>query len=282
MTGDARLFQICYDAESRAAVDPAFEPLDNAASERPDWFEYWPIRRFLRGTPLEEHAYYGFFSPRFYAKTHLRGAQVREFLGTAGGADVVTFSPHPCHCACFINVFDQGEAFYPGIYATVAAFLRDVDPSFSLDTFVTHSRNTVFSNFFVARPPFWRRWLDLCERLYAHAEAPDSPLYAELGIRHEYRKEGGPAMSVQRKVFVLERLVSYLLHVGRVTIVNYPPFSFPLSERFVGHLPELMELDRLKLAFCETGDPRHLYAYAELRGRVLRGAYDRMEPTSAG
>lgn len=282
MAGEARLFQICYDEATRTAVDPDFEPLDNTGGERTDWFEYWPIRRYLAEAQLEEGTYYGFFSPRFYSKTHLRGAQVRDFLRKVGDADVVTFSPHPCHCACFVNVFDQGEAFYPGIYETVAAFLREVDPSFRLDTFVTHSRNTVFSNFFVARPPFWRRWLDLCERLVAHAESPGSPLHAELSIVHEYRKEGGPAMSVQRKVFVLERLISYLLHVGRVSVANYPPFSFPLSDRFVGHLPELMELDRLKLAFCDTGDVRHLYAYAELRGRVLRGAYDRMEPTTVG
>lgn len=278
MSCDVRVFQIYYDVATRDAVDPDFEPLDNSASERPDWFEYWPIRGFLRSATLEEGTFYGFFSPRFYSKTHLRGAQVRAFVGAAEAADVVTFSPHPCHCACFINVFEQGEAFYPGIYKTVASFLREVDPGFSLDSFVTHSRNTVFSNFFVARPTFWRRWLELCERLVAHAESPASPLHAELSIRHEYRKEGGPAMAVQRKVFVLERLISYLLQVGRVRVVNYPPFSFPLSDRFAGRLAELMELDRLKIAFSESGDTRHLYAYAALRDRVLRAAYGMREP----
>jgi hypothetical protein len=270
MTAAARIFQIHYDAATRAAVDPDFEPLDNAASARPDWFEFWPIWGFLRSGALEEDRFYGFLSPRFYAKTRLRGSQVHEFVRASAEADVITFSPHPCHCACFINVFEQGEAFYPGIYRTVTSFLRDVDPGFSLDTFVTHSRNTVFSNYFVARPAFWRRWLALCERLFAHAESPASPLYAELAIVHEYRKEGGPGMSVQRKVFVLERLVSYLLEVGRVRVVNYPPFAFPLSERFAGRVDELIELDRLKLAFCDSGDPRHLHAYAALRGRVLR------------
>jgi len=282
MASAARLFQICYDQVTREAVDPDFEPLDNAAGERPDWYEYWPIQRFLRTATLDENTYYGFFSPRFFSKTGLRGAQVREFLQTVEDAEVVTFSPHPCHCACFINVFEQGDAFYPGIRDSAVAFLREVDPAFQMDTFVTHSRNTVFSNYFVARPTFWRRWLALCERLAAHAESPAMPLHAELGVVHEYRKEGGPAMSVQRKVFLLERLVSYLLHVSQVKVVNYPPFSLPLSDRFVGHLPDLIELDRLKLAFCDTGDARHLYAYAALRGKVLRGAYDRMEPTPVG
>ena len=39
--------------------------LDNLRNERPDWREYWPIRRFLlEGTP-DPDAFYGFFSPRF-------------------------------------------------------------------------------------------------------------------------------------------------------------------------------------------------------------------------
>jgi hypothetical protein len=282
MSSPTRLFQICYDEATRAAVDPDFEALDNSSSERHDWYEYWPIRSFLSGAALDERSLYGFFSPRFYSKTHLRGAQVREFLQAAEDADVVTFSPHPCHSACFINVFEQGEFFYPGIYGTLAAFLGEVDPGFRPDLFVTHSRNTVFSNYFVARPSFWRRWMALCERLRAHADSPDSPLHAGLAIRHEYRKEGGPAMSVERKVFVLERLASYLLQTAGVRVVNYSPFLFPPSERFVGHLPELIELDRLKLAFSDSGDARHLFAYAELRTTVLRDAYGRMEPTPAG
>jgi len=45
-TSGLRVFQIHYDAASRAALDPDFEPLDNSRSERPDWYEYWPIRQF--------------------------------------------------------------------------------------------------------------------------------------------------------------------------------------------------------------------------------------------
>jgi hypothetical protein len=230
------------------------------------------MREFLRREPLDERTLYGFFSPRFAAKTGLRGAQVLEFARAAPEAEVVTFSPHPCHSACFINVFEQGEFFYPGIRETAAAFLAEAAPGFRLDTFVTHSRNTVFSNYFLARPSFWRKWLALAERLYERAEQP-GPLQALLAREHDYGKEGGPSMPVQVKVFVLERLVTFLLDTGRIAVANYPPFSFPLSDRFAGRLAELVELDRLKLAFRDSGDPRHLHAYAALRVQVLRAAY---------
>jgi hypothetical protein len=280
MPARVRVFQIHYDAATQAAVDPDFEPLDNSASARPDWYEFWPIREFLRGAALDEQALYGFFSPRFAAKTGLRGAQVLAF-SAAEPADVVTFSPHPCHSACFVNVFEQGEFFYPGIHDAGAAFLREAVPAFSLDTFVTDSRNTVFSNYFLARPAFWRRWSALAERLYAVASS-SSPLAALLAREHDYGKEGGgPSMAVQVKVFVLERLASVLLEGGQFAVRNYPPFDLPLSDRFAGRLAELVALDGLKRAFRDSGDPKHLYAYADLRARVLREAYGGAAPRTA-
>ena len=47
MASRVHAFQIFYNDATRAAVDPAFQPLDNSANERPDWYEYWPIRRFF-------------------------------------------------------------------------------------------------------------------------------------------------------------------------------------------------------------------------------------------
>ncbi len=273
MRNRLRAFQIHYDAATRAALDPEFEPLDNAGSERPDWFEYWPIRRFLRGEELDDAAWYGFFSPRFHAKTHLTGAQVREFAAGAGDAEVITFSPHPCHCACFVNVFEQADFFYPGTLEAAAGFLGVAAPGFGLDTFITHSRNTVFSNFFLARPAFWRRWSATCERLFELSEAPGSRLHAQLNRVHDYAKEGGPSSPVRVKVFLMERVASTLIQRDKVKVVNYPTFSMPLSERFRGRLAELVELDRLKLAFFDTGDPAHLYAYAAQRGTLLKAAY---------
>lgn len=270
MRSGVRVLQIHYDAATRAGLDPDFEPLDNAGSERPDWYEYWPIRQFLRREPLQDATYYGFFSPRFYAKTRLHGREVREFARGAGDVEVITFSPQPDYSACFINVFEQGEFTYSGICEAAALLLREVAPAFNLDTFVTHSRNTVFSNYFLARPSFWRRWSALCDRLYAAAETPGSRLHALLNRTHQYSKEGASARPVQVKVFVMERLASFLLEFDKVAVANYPPFSLPPSERFLGSVPQLIELDRLKLAFCDSGDPQHLYAYSVQRNLLLK------------
>ena len=48
-----RLFQIAYSPATLAAVEPGFEVLDNLANPRPDWYEFWPMRRYLREQPLD-------------------------------------------------------------------------------------------------------------------------------------------------------------------------------------------------------------------------------------
>ena len=66
--------QILNHYTPRQALDPGFVVLDNSANERPDWFEYWPIRKFLLDEALDENAFYGFLSPKFRVKTNLSAA----------------------------------------------------------------------------------------------------------------------------------------------------------------------------------------------------------------
>jgi hypothetical protein len=61
------IFQIEYSKS--VPLDPGFLVLDNIANERPDWFEYWPTRKFLLGEALHDESFYGFLSPRFWVTT---------------------------------------------------------------------------------------------------------------------------------------------------------------------------------------------------------------------
>ena len=79
-----RIYQILNHYTPREDLDPGFGVLDNSANERPDWFEYWPIRKFLLNEALDEDAYYGFLSPKFRHKTNLTAAEVGEIIGRAG------------------------------------------------------------------------------------------------------------------------------------------------------------------------------------------------------
>jgi hypothetical protein len=269
MHREVRAFQIFYNESTKASLDPDFEPLDNSSNERPDWYEYWPMRAYFRANALEDSAYYGFFSPVFYEKTRLQAKQVIDFATHAGEAEVITFSPHPCHSACFYNVFEQGANCFPGFLDVATQFLRDVDPAIGLDALVNDSRNTVYCNYFLATPRFWKLWNSTFNRLFELAETPGSALHNALNRPVEYAKDDGETKPAQMKIMLMERLASFILASAAFQTKNYSPFSMPLTAAFAGHLAELIALDALKIAYRDTGDQQFLRLFVERRDKLL-------------
>lgn len=269
------LYQIAYSEATRAAVEPGYALLDNLDNPRPDWFEYWPIRRFLLEQTLDENAFYGFFSPKFGQKTGLSHAQVQAFVAQAAPrADVVLFSPQPDMGAFFLNVFEQNELFDPGFIEACTQWLRAVGRETApLHELVMDSRHISFSNYFVARPAFWREWLGLNETLFALCEGPEGPLRSALCHTTTY-----PG-AAQRKVFIQERVASLLLATQpRWRSVAHDPFGFGWSmTKLRQHPREAYISDALKLAWREQRFPQYLEAYTSVREQV-RQAQPRPEP----
>lgn len=264
-----RAFQIFYDEKTRAALDPGFEPLDNQSNERPDWYEYWPIRRFLLSHSLEPDTFYGFFSPLFFQKTGLKGREVIEFARQATDAEVVTFSPHPCLGAYYASVFEQGASCFDGFIDAATLLLRELKIDTRLDMLVNDSRDTVYSNFFLAKPRFWKAWWRVVDRAFEIAERADSAAGRALVRPVSYVKDDGDAKPAQMKVMVLERLVSLMLAGGDFRVGNFEPFAMPLTDPFAGRLAEVVELDRLKRAYRDTGERRYFDEFLRRRMQLL-------------
>ena len=241
----AHIYQILNHYTPREDLDPGFGVLDNSANERPDWFEYWPMRRFLLNETLEDDAYYGFLSPKFHRKTNLTAAAVKEFIEPADpGVDVFLFSPSIQNSAYFWNVFEHGDSEHPGLAAVAARLLERIDPATRLDDLVSDSRNTVHSNYFVAKPGFWRAWLAANERLFAIAESSDDPLGAALRAPTPYRG----ARNVQMKIFVMERIATWLL-TRDATFKACARDPFAARSR-IYKLPLAIVCDALKIAYA--------------------------------
>jgi hypothetical protein len=232
----------------REALDPGFLVLDNSSNERPDWYEYWPMRKFLREQPLDENAFYGFLSPKFRVKTNLSAAQVREFIARADPeTDAFLFSPSIHNSAYYWNVFEHGESEHPGLLGVAARFFARIDPAARLDELVCDSRNTVHSNYFVAKPRFWRAWLEVNERLFAIAEDPADRLGEELRAPTAYR---GSA-EVQMKIFIMERTATWLLcRDAAFRAQARDPFA---ARSRIYKLPLAVVCDALKIAYATQG-----------------------------
>jgi len=262
------LHQIAYNAATLAAVEPGYAVLDNLANSRPDWYEYAPIRRFLLDEPLDDAAFYGFFSPKFGRKTGLAHPEVVAAVKRAAeaGAEVVLFSPQPDMGAFFLNVYEQGETFDPGFIAACEGWLRHAGIAHPpLASLVMDTRQVVFSNYFVARPAFWRRWLAVNETLWALCESGPEPVRAPLVAPTTY-----PG-AAQRKVFVQERTASLLLTIEpqwRAWPAN--PFRMGWSGSRLREHPELAVMsDALKRAHRDLGYACYLQAFGVLRQRFV-------------
>jgi len=171
MLDKPHLFQIVYDDATLSSRDPGFDVLDNLDNSRPDWSEYWPIRRFLLNTELADSSYYGFFSPRFRQKTSLLATSISALL-RGRNEDVVIFSPFLEQSALFLNQVEQGNTNHPGLNDLFAElFPRET----SAPALIQDATTTIYSNFFAAKGRFWRAWLEKCERVFDLAEMRHYP-----------------------------------------------------------------------------------------------------------
>jgi hypothetical protein len=242
------IYQILNHYTAREALDPGFLVLDNSSNERPDWFEYWPIRKFLLNEPLDEGSFYGFLSPKFKLKTNLSAAAARDFVNLETEAtDVVLLSQSIHQAAYYLNTFAYGDSLHPGLLDVATRFFTRIEAPTDLETLITHSRNEVYSNYMIAKPRFWRAWLEITEQLFAIAESPTDPLGAELRKATSYRRR----REVPMKIFIMERIAAWILarDAGFVARVRDP---FAARAR-IYKLPVAITCDALKIAYLTNG-----------------------------
>ncbi len=260
-----QVHQIFYSEKTRAENDPGFVPLDYLSNDRPDWREYWPMRRFLLSTELDEHTAYGFLSPKLAQKTNLGADDVHRFIAQAD-ADVFLFSPFFDQSALFMNVFEQAGVQHPDIAPVLAAATALIEPSVPAKQLLMNSTNTVFCNYIVAKPRFWRLWLTLCERLFTVAEAGTSDLARALNASTDHLGGAAPA-----KVFVLERVASLLLTTRRDFHVRaHDPIGMPMAlPAMEAYAAELCTLDALKIAHGVQPREAYLAQFSAIRQSVI-------------
>jgi len=264
---DIIIYQIKSYYTKAQDLDPGCRLLDNSANERPDLYEYWPIRKFLLNEPLDEAAFYGFLSPSFKKKTNLTAAAVREFVKRENceAADVVLFSPSLHLTAYHWNVFQYGEHCHPGLMDVATQFLNRIGEPADLTNLVTHSRNEVNSNYFIAKPRFLRAWLKRTEQLIAITESATDPLGAALREPTLYRGH----RDAQMKIFVMERIPTLLLaRSAEFTVRVRDPF---VVRSRVYKLPGAVVCDALKIAYVMTGREqyRDMFRFMSQMGKLF-------------
>jgi len=273
-----KVFQIVYNEATKESRDPGFLPMNNLDNPRPDWSEYWPIRKhLLKGIPEDE--YQGFLSPKFFIKTKLTSTDVENFLRTTDpDVDVIAFSPFFDLSAAYINVFHQAVTSHPGIEEAIKRAFQIINPSIDVTTLVTHSQNTIFCNYFVANRRFWNRWLMCCEEIFELSEnigTKDSELF-NTAVTHSMD-------SYAAKVFIIERVATFLLATepDQWKVRCYDPLKLPTSASRLNEFPEeLLQMDALKLAYDRTHAEGYLSVFHSTQAALSKKISARFTATS--
>lgn len=262
------IYQIFYNEETKKTRDTGFLPLDNTENLRPDWREYWPIRNYLLNKSIDEDALYGFFSPKFKAKTGLSSDECFSFINSqCQDIDVVSFSPFFDVGAFFQNSFFQSLTQHPNSRFAIEGVLKILTPFQSIDDIVMHSGNNIFCNFFVAKPNFWKAWLENCELIWNECEKNISPIAKELNAVAK-----GHDTPAAVKTFVIERIASLILATNRsYKIKAYNPFELPFSNAGISkERSALIQMDALKIAYSEHKREEYLNLFKNIADLILK------------
>jgi hypothetical protein len=262
------LHQIFYDERSRASLDPAFTPLDNSSNVRPDWYEFLPIRNYLKSSVLQHDAWYGFLSPRFVSKTGFQASTVFQALQGAGAdCEVALFSSGWDQLSYFLNPFEQGEVWHPGLLQLSQTFFDSIGMRLDLRSLVTYSKTSVFSNYVIAKPVFWNAWLRLADPFFDFVEscaAPGANRTTSYGLAWN---------QTPMKTFIQERFAAVVLSQGRFRVLSpdqslYAPVFLRLFNDDLRTRRQLQVCDFLKERYCLTLDPECLTMYYKVRQEI--------------
>lgn len=260
------IYQIYYDLESKKKLDPGFIPLDNSENTRPDWFEFWPIFQFFKNNQLDDDAWYGFLSPRFLEKTGIKSDAVINIIKNHGAnCDVVLFSYAWDQLSYFLNPFEQGELWHPGISSLTQSFFDNIGLPINLNKMVTYSSTSVFSNYLIAKPSFWRRWLLLATLFF---DAVESNLIPDVNTDYVI-----PQNKTPMKTFIQERFASVVLYQGGLKVLSLDRSNVDPVFELLFHNDALTKkllqfCDFMKSQYVETQDGAYLDMYYKIRNSI--------------
>ena len=80
------------------------------------------------------------------------------------------------------------------------------------------------------------------------------------------------------KVFVIERIISFLIATNeKWSVKTYTPWQFPFANRRLNNFKrELIQLDALKMAYCDTGLTGYIQEFDKLRHKTFSTNCDKV------
>lgn len=256
-----KLIYLYQTVEAGQAVSDGFTALNIHGADASE--SYRSLRKFFQENVLDEQGLYGFFPASFSRQTGLQYKDIVHFVEAHPGMDAYTINPLVWEAHAFLNVFEQQEFSATGLREFAQNTLHKVGLDLNLLTWATDAGVTTGCQYILAKPVFWKTWLDLSGGAF----------------------EGNPGAQVSDAAFsmqcvVAEGLASLVLDLdSSLQVKAFDPFSLPaIAHRIEADKDVLQRLNALKNAWRDAGDVESLTEFSRLREQPL----SRVRPANSG
>lgn len=211
MSTNTKIFQIYFKPELKVHCDPAFTPMDNTDNPNPELREWDKWNREHEAILDQNLDYWGYVSWKFKEKTNLTGQQVFDFIAANPGHDVYLFNPCIINEAVFVNSWEQGDFYHPGISNIGNKFLAKIGyEDTDVKEMVLDRNRTVFANYVVGNRDFWTRFMEFSRKLFTEADKDTEFKDEVFGAgRSNYAHDA----SLPMFTFLIERLIPTFLEL---------------------------------------------------------------------
>lgn len=263
-----KIYQSYYLKSQKQGLEPEFIPFDNTANEKPEHREYHIWKKLYE--EQDKNTFWGMVSPKFKSKTNITGKQFIDFIEANPGWDCYFVNPAIANESIFLNVWQQGEFYHPGITQLANELLQksgydDVD----VNSIVMDSRIMMFSSFIVADSRFWDEMMRLVNRIFEIAEEDSDFNYRMFtpGLA-DYKID--PTMSMFP--FVVERLTSTIIALKdlKACPYRYHADDETLHIKYIPYINDLVQLSKLKIAINNYLDEDLVKVWDYYRKQLLK------------
>lgn len=245
MSNNMKIYQLYFKPEQVSELDPAFVPYDNTENLRPDLREWFIWDKEYENCKNENLDYWGFVSWKFKEKTGIDGEQFTKFIEETPGYDLYFINPCIINEALFVNSWEQGDIYHPGISEIGNTFFKKVGyKDLDVTSMVLDRSRTMYANYIVGNANFWDKFMEFSRKLFIEAEQ-------DAEFKHKVFGEGLSNYAFDQSLpmftFLIERLIPTFIELEEIKSIgfNYTPETLP--PKYNVYASDLAALSNLKL-----------------------------------
>lgn len=217
-----KLFQVCNTKEELKNVETNFVAFDNTSSIHKDLKEFHIFDRLITDGHTKDVGYWGIFDTVYKTRLRFDSNEIIKTINENPNKDIYLFNFAKIHDALTVNVWEQGDNYFPGIKRVAEYSLDKMGYDPKVVNLMTTDANTCYNNYFVASSKFWKRYMVFLNSL--KSELDDLPSDMDRIYKTNYTAD----LNATLFPFIVERMLTTFLLIDKTWNVYAKPYDYEI------------------------------------------------------